>query len=461
MSNPTYRPLSHFLTGCPCGRYLGLMCRNHWMTIKVLRHFGHTISHIAICYSTILRCSNDTFDIYLTKYGLNSVKILEISDWSNWSKCYKRSLFKNIKKSFPNVRVIKIANCTLEVESLTKIFPNIESLELSGNEYKSHAVINEHFPKLKELIIRLSNRHYLPDGDELLEMLKLNPQIERLSFPINKDYGHKQIEYIREQEPELKYLFIRWYPSDSVLFKNIKPFHFNNVIDFQLKSQKLSVISAFTFSKLQRLSINFRINLNKNLNTYQPINLDDNNTYQPILDFIHKNTHLTSIEIINSVCGNLDRLFDLENILSNIEELSILHYELPDKDMEYKLMCSVLGFLQRSKTLKKLLIKVYSRLLGYIFIDGEYRGFCNAIASYCTEYKTIARRDIDYACRICRKRVCPHRFETLRYKSVEFTIKKIKDSTLIRYICTFRKEINLIGYEDERKMVMECCKIEN
>lgn len=437
MSNPTYRPFTHFLTGCPCGRYLGLMCRNHWMTIKVLRHFGHTISHIAICYNTILQCSNDTFDIYLTKYGLNSVKILKISDWD---KCYKRSLFKNIKKSFPNVRVIKIANCTLEVESLPKIFPNIESLELIGNVYKSHAVINEHFSKLKELIILFG------DGDELLEMLKLNPQIERLSFPINKDYGHKQIEYIREQQPELKYLFIRWYPSDSVLFKNIKPFHFNNVIDFQLKSQKLSVISAFTFSKLQRLSINFHINL------------DDNNTYQPILDFIHKNTHLTSIEIHNSVCGNLDRLFDLEYILSNIEELSILHYKLP-KDMEYKLMCSILGFLQRSKTLKKLLIKVYSRFLSYIFCDGEFRGFCNAIASYCTEYKTIARRNTDYVCRICTKRN-PYLSQELRYKSVEFTIKKIKDSTLIRYVCTFREEINLIGWEDERKMVMECCKIE-
>lgn len=451
------------------------------MSFKVLRNFGHTMTEIELKYGPIYYLGDnryykisiydfiDKIEFYLAEYCSKSLKKLLIDECNIYY--YKKSeqtktSFENIEKSFQNVTFIKLIQCYLGPRLLSKVFPNLESLHLMHNMYKKFSVINEHWPKLKELRIRNTycyatihagikfHVQTVPfQGDEVIEMIKLNPQLEKLEMFILKAFGvARLIHCIREYLPLLKCLHIIYHPSTFP--HDLQPLHFNSVEDFHLvqhyiETQRISDINFFKFSSnLKRFSLSFHINFDEN----------HTNSYDPILNFIQKNTDLTSIILYGIINGNLNILF--ESISPNIEQLEVLRYH--NKIRRFKLnqriyifMSDVLSFLKCRPSLKKLLIKYHEdnrEILRYFRDAIKY--FCDdAIPSLSTGYKMISDFKSVYICQNCNE----SRWED--HKNVEFSLKR-RNMTSIRYNCTFRYEYNR-NIPEEKFVVIECLKINN
>ncbi|XP_055299918.1 uncharacterized protein LOC129567274 isoform X2 [Sitodiplosis mosellana] len=403
--------------------------------LKVLRNFGHKIANIELHYSGRGGDHEPNIEVYLAEYCSKSLKKLFV--------CDRNFVFENIEKPLTNVKSIVVRSCIIRSKLFKKCFPNLESLCLEFNEYENWSVL-EHLPNLKQLSLRTYHKKSL-QKDTFMELIKLNPQLEELKLFLDENCALSYIQGVTEYLPAIKTFSISNMCKDlsPLVVYNHEPFHFNNVVDFRLELRGTFNFNLFTFSKLQRISLSC------------DVNFDDINAYQPLLNLIHRNNKLTSIELYGHMIGKLDALFESEYILSNIEELSILHYKfiypkIIRYDPRHTLMCSVLRFLERCQSIKKLVIKGEGCL--------DYMGFpifCDVIASHTTAHKIMAEGQTHLNCKKCNWK--------LPYKSVEFSIKKPSDSTLTRYVCTFKNEINMIVSLALNKLlfiVIECSKIE-
>lgn len=413
--------------------------RDTLMAMKVLRHFGQTIADIQINRNGFVietyenKYINPYIEFYLTEYCSKSLNELTFVYGCQFEDVLKTS-FEDIEKPLPNVIVLNIMQCPIGPKVLNKIFPNLESLQLISNRYKSFSVFKEHFPKLRKFSFmdRVSPR--VPE-EKLMEMIKLNPQLGEFRLYYQDNFTSKIIECIRDNLSALKKFSIFFSTFKHKIKDSQESVHFNNIVDFE--TNKISPINLFTFTKLKRISLDMTINLN------------DNHSYQPILDFIQRNTHLTSI-MFGYVEGNLSNLFQFEYILSHIEELSILEYYFDAKkeslESPYHTMCSVLQILKGNQSLKKLIIK------GDVVVNSRFESFCNAIASHTIDYKIISEKQkCEHKCDKWIFR-CMHR----NYKLVEFKIKKTESSTPIKYNCSFKKELI---YRHFPFVAIECTKI--
>lgn len=412
---------------CPFD-YPKIKIENHLIALKLLRNFGHTIADIEINHSGFIinpytkNFRTAEIEFYLVEYCSKSLEKLTLDGRKLYERSYGlKTLFEDTGKPFPNLRVLCVKWCSLGPKVLNKFFPNLESLELVGVHYKSSSVIKEYFPKLKKLKFSESFMDYeLFPEDDVMEMIKLNSQLEELDILNADHYTPKIIGCIREHLPAIKYF--RFYCGRHPPYspKNMpEPFHFNDVVDFEIGTHHVSNINFFTFSKLERFVL------------VAVINLDDNHTLQQILNFIHRNTNLKSIILEaggDHIHGNLNRLFES---VSNIEELSILRYRYNTIDWETPdiEVCSILQFLKCNQSLKKIVITGSGS-----FDYTRNRQICKAFALHTIEYKIITERQIYYEqCECCRDRY---------FASIKFKIKKTKNSMPTTYNCIFMDDID-------------------
>lgn len=422
------------------------------LLLKILRNFGHTLVEIELRFRFRIsyRKFFDMCDIYLAKYCAKSLRKLIIVYKNEWGEMDGRPfkeckcLFEDIENPFLNVTDLTISWCILGPKLFGKLFPNLQSLTLDGNLYKSFLVTQEHLPNLKTLKICPYRKDDQGDG---MEMIKLNPQLETLFLRIEEKFGTKYLQSISKYNlPMLKSLEISSefgfnpYNFDRPFnFSGFGPFHFNNVVDFHLRLEGHANINLFTISELRHVSLSAQINFDL--------------AQVPVLNFISRHTNLASIELYGLVSGNLDRLFNSEYILSNIVDLRILQYLFTEEMSLYKVMCSILRLLERCQSLEKLVIKGRIKYFGKT--HHEFQGHLEAIRRHGIQHRLVSDEIITCKCSWCRWNFVH------KCKSMELTIRKITGVSLKKYVCVFRDELNDQHSQHPDFIVIECSKTDN
>ncbi|XP_055308566.1 uncharacterized protein LOC129572595 isoform X2 [Sitodiplosis mosellana] len=324
---------------------------NHVKALKILRNFGHVVSDILLhIESTNNHCFHPTLLIhiesYVAKYCSKSLRRFRFVK-------FPRFLFKENQNSFINVERIDFSYCLpLCNIPFSTIFPNLKYIQCFFLPLRLHGSIPVSIPSVKKLSIYAILGG--PDRDLNLEknciddLLKLNPQIEDLELALYNEFKEVNFQNFRENLPMLKRFILQMYFNDID-----QCYHFDSVVDFEMRS--MSYIETgptnipFTFSKLEHFKYDCCF---------------DKTIASCIFDFLTKNKHLKSITLDGVRDENntaIKKLFQLESVLTNIEELSI---RIVGEKMTSDLLSEhILNLFSKSQSLKKLNLTCYRTIL--------------------------------------------------------------------------------------------------
>lgn len=302
------------------------------MAVKFLRIFGHLIVKLFIDFSIISFPRHYEWLVqYLCEYGSNSINELWLQRIPN-SVSFPAHF--DLARPFMNVRILEMSECVIKNEfQFGVMFPNLHTLRLDENAYRNTSVIRTHFPSVKHLSfdgrILYSLKRF--ESDDIAELLRLNPQLEKLELKLHARFSDESniIQIIADNLPNLKLLKLKMgYPS-----LRLTTVHLEHVEHFSCGS--IYSINPFSFSKLKHLELN---------NCHCS---DDS-----VRSLIGSSEYLTSI-LVKYNLDNLDNfnrnvrfLFEIENVLANIEKMEILCVE--DVPWEH-----VLQFLKKNRALKQ------------------------------------------------------------------------------------------------------------
>lgn len=346
----------------------------------MLRNFGHLIMNARIIFTFgHNKYGHNTYgkmiESYLAEYASDALVHIAFGS----SAFY---FFQNIQKPFTNVKTLHMNECFFERElPFNRNFPNLQSLKLGMNQIKYSSAIKLHFLALTDLALHDPlYMGYWFDKNDVEDLLKLNPQLEKLELRLHHGYCPQFISRLKQYCPNLKHLGLG--SPDPISFREgFEPVHFDQIEKFTLKDiEEMSI--PFSFSKLQSLEI--RIS-------------DKNVRSTDILNFIGRNPHLTSLKLELSHIVGLSHFFRDERLLLNIEDLriGILRKDIPSDDLLY--------FLTRNRSLKRF----------------SLTGKCTRFRHF---YNAIISRDIEFK---------------IRNKAIEFTVTKTKDESSVKYVLRF------------------------
>lgn len=362
------------------------------MALKVLRCFGHLIVKLYIDYDMFRPCSK-MLECYLSDYASESLIQMKLARFYP-DQC----IFQTIQKPFTNLKSLCIEECAFGRElPFNRIFPNLKSLKLGTNKYKCCSAIRLHFSVLTDLALH-DDTHSLKkfDQSDVKELLKLNPQLEKLELCLSMEFGPQFVTWIKEACPNLQHLGLGCSPTSlSFTFLYSETCHFNQIEKFTLNNYT-AITAPFTFSKLKYLELG--------------VNWTMCNTF--ISELIVKNPHLISLTLeLSSTFYDLHNLFRMEHLLLNIEELriEILKEDIPSDDLMY--------FLTQNRSLKRFSLKTMS---------WHFHEVYNAIISGNNEFK-------------------------IRHKAIEFNITRTADNYSKKFV--FRDLKMLHAFD----VVWECC----
>lgn len=370
------------------------------MTFRMLRNFGHLISHVHwdVClYSRRLVLLN-----YISQYLLEycSESLTHLSLYNSMGYCIN-DLFQGSDIQFVNMKTLIIQHCWEAKFTFFDKFPNLEFLKLNQNYSEVHPLnfLKVHYPSLKHLyfneILHISNngnyslrpnyRKHQTLEKYLKEFLTLNPHIEKLELIMWEEWNPSFFLWLSDNLPQLKQLNLNCLyqdPSPSA----IQPLHFPNVESFTFfHGFYNSEAYPFSFKKLNHFKVN-RKEMKQSANV--------------ILDFIRKNQSLTSIELELNTDVDIFQLFEFEQVLFNVVELSI---EKTDVNIPAD---GLMRFLQRNTSLKSIsIIMEYN----FYFMD-----FIHLIV------------EGDFGAK-------------MRNNVLEFTIKRLTDGSMMKYLMGYTK----------------------
>lgn len=269
--------------------------------LQLLRNCGHLIRDLHINFTLFSASMCEKIEKYLTRYCWQSLHFLSLS-------CHPtRMLFNGtIEQPFTNVYSLKMESCCF-LRSKVKFgetFPRLRFIQLDSNCYETRTVINGKDPALRALAI-------LKDFEEkeIVEMLKLNPQIQKLILCSN--YSSRLIRQLDEHLHRLECLCLRNLPDEFAQMEDFQPIHLNNVTEFAMSTGQADGAKPqieklpFTFQRLTHFSI------------VGPLHLNDN-----WFRFLGNIGNCKSIGLFD-VSGDITKLFDLRNIQDGIECISI------------------------------------------------------------------------------------------------------------------------------------------
>lgn len=278
------------------------------MALRLLRNFGHKIInvHITLADKKLM----EKLKFYFAEYCLESLKNLLLS-YCNFETLY-------CKEQFINIETIIVYYCCFhyDLPCCTNV-PNLNSLSVLGPQFKKNfAKMAFHFPSLTHLSLKFeSNFHYSDEATkhqekEIIDLLKMNPQIVRLELQLLKNYSRALLQNITECLSKLQHLVFR--NDGSTLFQNEDIFYSKSVERFELtttlKSEVLHI--PFIFNKLKSLTLCTCCT-------------------KASFDFIAKHKETKSIHLFDTLIGTHTEI-KFELIPSNIEELTIFFYDLPE-----------------------------------------------------------------------------------------------------------------------------------
>ena len=187
---------------------------NRSTTLKVLRNFGHLFSDIVICYGPLDEAIDSKYifelEWYLVEYCLKSMQKITIY-------CINpehTTAFENTGIQLPNITTVHTGCCRFASNfSFNANFPNLQSLSL--HEIKCEFNIKDwQFPTVKHLYFHCTAHRdqigsvqysYMKESD-LIEMLKHNPQLEKLELFITYEYLSNLSKCLNEYFPKLHFL---------------------------------------------------------------------------------------------------------------------------------------------------------------------------------------------------------------------------------------------------------------
>lgn len=298
---------------------------------KILRNFGHIISSLSLNDES----KQEKIESYVLKYCSKSLQTLRIRN------ARIHSLFKPTENTFTNLKNLHIKFSYYEPNLWrfeVTTFPNLQTLKLVLNRMGSTKIECQTFPALKCFSFDGSPGNYneIRRYTDVIEIIKLNPQLEKIELALLEDYDQVLVESINRYLPELRCLNLIL--SGTYLFSNLPySYHFENVIDFGLFNIPVEFSKIpFTFNKLKRFAITAS-------GKYKHLNREHLN-HTHIWDFMADNKDLTSIFLHGNLNGSL--ITNYERVFLNIEELYINACQNIPID-------TVLGLMKKNNRLKK------------------------------------------------------------------------------------------------------------
>lgn len=287
---------------------------NRSTTLKFLRNFGSTFSNLTICFSQqrpdsltaeFLIC----LEQYLAEYCLESLK--EITLWA--IEPNRTAAFPTTGVQFLNIQSVSTNGCYFADNfSFNANFPNLESLKLQSARCTFN-IQDWHFPTVKNLHFDC-DRHVsgMLHGSsvDLIEMFKRQPQLEKLELNIVY-YGFPPnlAKCFNKFLPKLQTLTLDWLVFGVCIPQNFESVHLEHVTDFSIRFNYLPQTIPFTFNRLECFEIHLNVPISKTASA-------------KIIEFISNNKHLKTIHL-EGILIDFQQLFQLEHVLSNVEEMSI------------------------------------------------------------------------------------------------------------------------------------------
>lgn len=270
---------------------------------------------------------------YLFEYCSNSLEMLSLF-------YHEKLFYEDYENVFNKMERLRIENCIVGNHAKLHVyFPKLQNLYLGINCCEDRTFIRFNFLSLKSLSIRAN---YFSENNVKMA-LKLNPQLVDL---ILTPENHTRIfEHIKGYLPQLQYLHLHHMPENVI--KSIrKPIHFKNIEIFNLDNRSPIERLPFSFDKLKFLFIRGPLYLNAEC-----------------LKSFKNMRHLLSIFIhdVHNLDDNIEKLFNLENVLSTVQEVCIGQFNIIPVDR-------VVEFLNKSKVFKKLtcIMTSYKQINNYV-----------------------------------------------------------------------------------------------
>lgn len=324
--------------------------------LKLLRNFGHVVSYIylhldshyysqyhsAFQHYRFRPALENHIESYVAKYCSMSLRRFQFNE-------PPRLLFEENQNSFINVERIDFSNYSPLCDvPFSKFFPNLKHIQLYIYRTVWDRSILIAIPSMRSLYIYATfisrNRDSNLEENDINELLKLNPQIEELEINLGDGFKDVIFQNFNVNLPMLRKFSLRSHPNNID-----QRYHSDSVIDFVLKPSKKLTNISFTFNKLERFKCSF---------------FNDETIASCVFNFIEENKHLKSITLdglFRGINTSIKKLFQLDSVLTNIEELSI---EFWDKSMESVLLSEhILNLFSESQSVKKLTLTSYRKTL--------------------------------------------------------------------------------------------------
>lgn len=270
----------------------------HYETIlRVLRVFGQFITKLEFIGFNF--DENEAAEIYrrINEYCSNSLVDISIEPSSDlntaWTKTFERVENVIIQRS-----------SILEHWTIQNTFPNMRSLEIRMSRSDYHKLndiqtLRMHFPHLEHLSLYIAMRN--AEFPYLRDILVMNQQLKSLS--LKNLINAETMIFINDALPNLETLDLISYPGDFL--NSSEKIHFENVRHFALN------VRGADFPK----------NLPISFNQLDAFHLRCHDLFDPFIDFITRTHSLRKIEF-EAIQPNYEQLSEIVHVLDRLEELS-------------------------------------------------------------------------------------------------------------------------------------------
>lgn len=261
------------------------------------RHFGHRLLQLSIHF---YYQHSTTFEKMILQYCTDSLTKLHlyIPDGNN---------FNAIRKPFTMVEKLHMSHGLLgkQLSQISIWFPNLTTLELVSVNLFQLETIDLKLPRLKHLLIALTNL----SQSTICKILRANQQLE--SLVLRCDYDVHLLQTISRHLPQLEELGL-WPPTDGFQSFGDQKFCFDHLKKFTLCCLWRSIENiSFTFTNLHELNLigfdRFDEQISDFAKKFKSINklslasfyaVDDNNLLDKDLNSIVKSLpNLTELEL--------------------------------------------------------------------------------------------------------------------------------------------------------------------